>query len=218
MRHHDSRLFADRAEAGNALADALLREVPALHELPDTVVCGLARGGVPVARQVADRLNLALEVLVVRKVGAPGQPEYAMGALCAGMVSVNDDVPNRLGVSEHEFDDAVDREAEILADREGRYRAGRAPITLAGNTIVLVDDGIATGTSMSVAVRAVEAAGAVSVIVAVPTAPADIIERLRACADAVVVVETPDPFRAVGYSYDDFHQVDDDEVIVALQR
>ncbi|GAA1482110.1 phosphoribosyltransferase [Gordonia sinesedis] len=217
-RGHAARTFADRREAGRALADALVAESPALAGTGDTVVLGLARGGVPVAREVADALGLPLDVLVVRKVGAPGRPEFAMGALCGGHVTVNGTVPDRLGVSAADFDAAVAREARVLAERERRYRAGCPPVSVAGATVILVDDGIATGTSMLAAARAVAANGAVSVVIGVPTAPADSLAALQRDADVVVSVAVPDPFTAVGLSYNDFHQVTDDEVIAALQR
>ncbi|AZG47517.1 phosphoribosyltransferase [Gordonia insulae] len=208
-------VFADRRDAGRALADRLRRE-PLVTDTPTEhiVVLGLARGGVPVAREVADALGAALDALVVRKLGAPGQPEFAMGAIAAGEIVVNDDVPRRLGVSAEQFRSIVDREDAVRVERETRYRVGRQPLSLADRTVILVDDGLATGSTMAVAVRAADAAGAAAVVVAVPTAPADTIDRFDAdpTVGAVVCVTTPDPFHAVGQSYDDFRQVDDDEV------
>ncbi|SCB72333.1 Predicted phosphoribosyltransferase [Gordonia sp. v-85] len=160
-----------------------------------------------------------MDVLVVRKIGAPGHEEFAMGALTAHHLVVNDDIPRRLEVSRSEFDEAADRQRRILDDRERRYRGGRPRAELSGRTIILVDDGLATGSSMAVAVDSVRSAGAAHVVVAVPTAPSDSIQRLRdRGVDEVVVLVTPTPFRAVGLSYDDFTQVDDDEVIAALDR
>ena len=223
-----TRIFADRREAGRLLG-ARVVEVRYGVGIPEAgttepVVLGLARGGVPVAREVADAIaastgRCAMDVLVVRKIGAPGHEEFAMGALTAHHLVVNDDIPRRLGVSRSEFDEAADRQRRILGDRERRYRGGRPGTELGGRTVILVDDGLATGSSMAVAVDSVRAAGATHVVVAVPTAPSDSIQRLRdRGADDVVVLVTPTPFRAVGLSYDDFTQVDDDEVIAALSR
>ncbi|MGV9712608.1 phosphoribosyltransferase [Gordonia sp. NPDC003424] len=211
--------FTDRREAGRALAEQM---VAARAGTPDgdTVVLGLARGGVPVAREVAHALGAELDVLVVRKLGAPGQPEFAMGAIAAGEVVINDDMPRRLGVSPERLQQIVDAEDRIRTEREERYRSGREPLSLHGRTVILVDDGLATGATMAVAVRAARAAGAAAVIVAIPTAPTDTLERFRADPDVddVVCVATPQPFRAVGLSYDDFRQVDDGEVIRCLRR
>lgn len=223
-----ARIFADRREAGRLLG-ARVVEVRYGAGIPEArttepVVLGLARGGVPVAREVADAIaastgRCAMDVLVVRKIGAPGHEEFAMGALTAHHLVVNDDIPRRLGVSRSEFDEAADRQRRILDDRERRYRGGRPSTELGGRTVILVDDGLATGSSMAVAVDSVRSAGATHVVVAVPTAPSDSIQRLRdRGADDVVVLVTPEPFRAVGLSYGDFTQVDDDEVIAALSR
>lgn len=223
-----ARILADRREAGRLLG-ARVVEVRYGAGIPEAgttepVVLGLARGGVPVAREVADAIaastgRCAMDVLVVRKIGAPGHEEFAMGALTAHHLVVNDDIPRRLGVSRSEFDEAADRQRRILDARERRYRGGRPSTELGGRTVILVDDGLATGSSMAVAVDSVRSAGATHVVVAVPTAPSDSIQRLRdRGADDVVVLVTPEPFRAVGLSYDDFTQVDDDEVIAALSR
>ncbi|MYR08130.1 phosphoribosyltransferase [Gordonia sp. SID5947] len=219
-----AEVFADRQAAGRALAERL-RAAPILSvpsESPTSeglVVLGLARGGVPVARVVADALDASLDALVVRKLGAPGQPEYAMGALAAGQVVVNDDVPRRLGVSPEEFQRVVDREEAIRAEREHRYRGGAGQVALAGRIVILVDDGMATGSTMAVALRAVGAAGAAAVVIAVPTAPDDVIRRFTAdpAVDEVICVSSPEPFHAVGLSYRDFQQVGDDEVTRCLQ-
>ncbi|OCW86521.1 phosphoribosyltransferase [Nocardia farcinica] len=223
-----ARIFADRREAGRLLG-ARVVEVRYGVGTPEAgttepVVLGLARGGVPVAREVADAIaastgRCAMDVLVVRKIGAPGHEEFAMGALTAHHLVVNDDIPRRLEVSRSEFDEAADRQRRILDDRQRRYRGGRPGTELGGRTVILVDDGLATGSSMAVAVDSVRSAGATHVVVAVPTAPSDSIQRLRdRGADDVIVLVTPEPFRAVGLSYGDFTQVDDDEVIAALSR
>ncbi len=215
-----SEVFANRTEAGASLGRMLSAD-PALMDAADrTVVLGLARGGVPVAREVASALGARLDVLVVRKLGAPDHPEFAMGAIAAGEIVVNDDVPRRLEVSEEQFRQIVDREDRIRVDRERRYRQGREPLSVRGRTVILVDDGLATGSTMEVALRAVRAAGADAVIVAVPTGPRDVLDRFAAEdeVDKVLCVSIPEPFYAVGGSYDDFRQVDDDEVRRSLQQ
>ncbi|MET9201102.1 phosphoribosyltransferase family protein [Gordonia sp. NPDC003585] len=211
-------VFRNRRDAGVDLGQRVRAAVDSDDRGP-IIVLGLARGG-PVAREVADAVDCELDTLVVRKIGAPGQPEFAMGAITHGNhVVVNDDIPRRLGVTTAQFDAALARESRILADREARYRAGREPLSLADRVVILVDDGLATGTSMSVAIDAVRAAGASRVIVAVPTGPTDIFEQMRAAgADQVIVSVTPTPFHAVGQSYADFTQVGDDEVVTALER
>ncbi len=215
-----SEVFANRTEAGASLGRMLSAD-PALMDAADrTVVLGLARGGVPVAREVASALGARLDVLVVRKLGAPDHPEFAMGAIAAGEIVVNDDVPRRLEVSEEQFRQIVDREDRIRVDRERRYRQGREPLSVRGRTVILVDDGLATGSTMEVALRAVRAAGADAVIVAVPTGPRDVLDRFAAEdeVDKVLCVSIPEPFYAVGGSYDDFRQVGDDEVRRSLQQ
>jgi len=196
--------------------------VPGTSPVP--LVLGLARGGVPVAREVADAIadvsgTCDLDVLVVRKIGAPGHEEFAMGALTADHLVVNDDIPRRLGVSSAEFDSAADRQRRILHDRERLYRGDRPRLEVRDRPVVLVDDGLATGSTMAVAIDSVRAAGAAAVIVAVPTAPSDAIVPLRdRGVSEVVVLSTPEPFHAVGLSYEDFTQVDDAAVVAALNR
>ncbi|AFR50849.1 MULTISPECIES: phosphoribosyltransferase [Gordonia] len=219
------RTFADRREAGRLLGARVVAVLnTAATPVSAPVVLGLARGGVPVAREVADAISRAtgrcgLDVLVVRKIGAPGHEEFAMGALTAHHLVVNDDVPRRLGVSRTGFEESADRERRVLRDRERRYRGDRPEAELSHRTVILVDDGLATGSSMAVAVDSVRAAGAAHVVVAAPTAPSDSVRRLQdRGVDEVVVLVMPEPFRAVGLSYEDFTQVDDDEVVAALDR
>lgn len=217
-------VFTDRVDAGRVLgplvADAL-REIgfrSAGEDRPPLIVVGLARGGVPVGREVANAVDAPLDVLVVRKIGAPGQREFAMGALAAGQVLITDDVPRRLGVSAEQLREIIGAENKLRVQRENTYRAGRQPISFSGRVVVLVDDGIATGATMAVAVRAVRAAGAVGVVVAVPVAPRDAVHRFEtdASVDRVVCVDVPAPFRAVGLSYHDFGEVADSEVVACL--
>ncbi|WP_279102971.1 phosphoribosyltransferase [Gordonia paraffinivorans] len=216
-----SRVFPDRRAAGHSLGGRVATVLARHPDLAPTrpVVIGLARGGVPVAREVADTIGGDLETLVVRKIGAPGHEEFAMGAVTADHLVVNDDVPSRLGVSREQFDAIVARERRTLQERESLYRGGRARIDVSGRPVILVDDGLATGSTMAVAVDSVSGAGASKVVVAVPTAPPDAIgPLLDRGVDEVVVLTTPEPFEAVGRYYEDFGQVDDEDVIDCLER
>jgi putative phosphoribosyl transferase len=185
----------------------------------DVVVLGLARGGVPVAVEIAGRLGAELDVFVVRKLGVPHWPELAMGAIASGGgVVVNDDVLQSLRISEAQLQYVVAAETEELSRRETAYRGTEPPPRLAGRSVVLVDDGIATGATMLAAIRAVRTAGATRVIVAVPVGPRSVPELLRGEADDVVIAAQPRRFEAVGQVFADFHQVTDDEVRAALER
>jgi predicted phosphoribosyltransferase len=177
------------------------------------LVLGLPRGGVPVAARVALALAAPLDVFVVRKLGVPGHEELAMGAIASGGVQVvNEQVVDRLGLSEAVLGQVAETEGHELARREQRYREGRGPPDLAGRVVILVDDGLATGSTMRAAVAAARRLGPARVVVAVPTAPASTCQRLRKEADEVVCATTPRPFRAVGYSYRSFPQTSDEEV------
>lgn len=179
----------------------------------DCLVLGLARGGVPVAHEVAATLGAGLDVLVVRKLGVPQWSELAMGALATGGVVVyNDNLISRLGITSGQVAEVVARETAELARREGAYRGRRPPLAPAGKTVILVDDGIATGASMIAACGAVRAAGAARIVIAVPVGPPSAGRELASHADAVVVVAQPPSFSAVGEVYADFTQVGDDEV------
>jgi predicted phosphoribosyltransferase len=205
--------FADRAEGGRTLAGLLVEYA----DRDDVIVLGLPRGGVPVAAEVARALHAPLDVFVVRKLGVPGHEELAMGAIASGGVRVVDAVLiGRLGISEHAIEAVVAREASELGRRESAYRGERPPVELPGRTVLLVDDGLATGSSMRAAVVAVKRAGAARVVVAVPVAPPQAVESLRAIADDVIAARTPDPFDAVGLHYVDFNATSDDEVREAL--
>ncbi|MFC4149283.1 phosphoribosyltransferase [Micromonospora mangrovi] len=203
--------YRDRAEAGQALADRLAD----LAGRPDLVVLGLVRGGVPVARQVAQRLGAPLDVLVVRKLGMPWAPEVAFGALGPGGVQVlNEMVAGRL--SDRDRDQVRRREQAELDRRESRYRAGRPPLDLHGRTAIIVDDGLATGATARAAVQVARHLGATRVVVAVPVGSEQAYDLLAPEADQVVAVQLPPEFGAVGAYYDDFHEVSDDEVTEAL--
>jgi putative phosphoribosyl transferase len=204
--------FVDRVDAGRRLAQALLH-----HRGTDALVLGLPRGGVPVAAEVATALDAELDVLVVRKLGVPGHEELAMGAVAGGGLRVlNDDVLSRLRLPDDAVERATTAAAQQVAERERAYRGERPPPRLLGRRVLVVDDGIATGATMRVAVRAVAAAGASPVVVAVPVAPPQACEALRAVADEVVCLRTPSSFVAVGAWYDDFSETSDDEVREAL--
>lgn len=205
-------MFRDRLEAGRVLAGDLARYAdPGVRG--DVQVLGLARGGVPIGWEVASVLHASLDVCLVRKLGTPQWPELAMGALASGGgVVLNDDLLRSLGLGDDEVRAAVARETTELHRREQAYRGGRPPLDLAGRTVVLVDDGIATGASMIAAVRSVRQSGATHIVVGVPVGPASVCKQLRDEADEVVCSTMPARFRAVGQVFEDFHQVSDDEV------
>jgi putative phosphoribosyl transferase len=184
----------------------------------DVVVLGLARGGVPVGAEVAAVLHAAVDVFVVRKLGVPRWPELAMGAIAGGEIVVNEDVLSRFGTSGAELDALVAAETDELRRRESAYRGNVPPIALAARTVVLVDDGIATGASMIAAIRAVRTADPRRVIVAAPVGPRGVRQRLLEEADDVVIATLPRRFDAVGQVFDDFRQVTDEEVREALRR
>lgn len=204
-----ARRFADRAEAGRALA-GLLGDY---RHQAEVVTLGLPRGGVPVASEVARSLATPLDVFVVRKIGVPGREELAMGAIASGGVQVrNEDVISRLEIPEPTFAAVAAAEAAELARRELAYRGDRPPLELADRTVVLVDDGLATGATMRAAVAAVRQRNPAAVVVAVPTAARPTVDALRSEADQLVVAVVPEPFLAVGHSYLDFSQTTDEEV------
>jgi predicted phosphoribosyltransferase len=200
--------FLDRVDAGRRLARVLLH-----HRGTGALVLGLPRGGVPVAAEVAAAIDAELDVLVVRKLGVPGHEELAMGAVAGGGLRVlNRDVLLRLELPPSVVDAVTARAAELVAERERAYRGDRPPLVLRGRRVVLVDDGLATGATMRVAVRAVTGGGASPVVVAVPVAPPSACEALRSLADEVVCLHTPSSFLAVGTWYEDFSETSDDEV------
>ncbi|MFJ8440299.1 phosphoribosyltransferase family protein [Kitasatospora griseola] len=211
--------FTDRTEAGRALA-AALTDTPALGADPQgPVVVALPRGGVPVAVEVAAALGAPLDVCVIRKVGTPGQSELAMGAVGEdGARVVNQAVVDAVGVTPEEFAAVEARERAELARRAAAYREGRPPVPLTGRTVLVVDDGVATGSTALAACRLVRARGASRVVLAVPVAPHDWTSRLSGAADAFVAVHAPSRFMAVGEFYRDFRQVEDGEVLAALAR
>ena len=207
------RLFRDRREAGRVVAELL----GAYRDKPDVVVLGLARGGVPVAFEVATALRAPLDAYIVRKLGAPGHEEFAVGALASGgRIVLNDDVVRGLGVTPAQLRETAEREGRELERREAVYRAGRPPLDVTGKTVILVDDGLATGASMLAAVAALRDANPAQIVVAVPAAPESTCRELAALVDDVVCASMPTPFLAVGESFWDFSQTSDEEVRTLL--
>ena len=207
--------FADRTEAGHALAKALTR----YRGKSRTIVVGLPRGGVVTAAAVAEDLDLPLDVLVVRKLGMPGHEELAMGAVGPGGVRVlNEELIASCGIGAFEIQLVEERERVELDRRERLYRGDQSRLDFAGKTVIVVDDGLATGSTMSAAIAVIRAAAAVRIVLAVPVAPIETLERFRLVVDELVYVDTPEPFRAVGYWYVDFAQVEDEEVVRTLAR
>src|SRR5712672_586598 len=207
--------FRNRNEAGRSLAEKLT----AYANRPDVLVLALPRGGVPVAYEVARALGTPLDVFVVRKLGVPGYEELAMGAVATGSVRVlNDQLVERLGIPEPMIDAVAAREQQELARRERLYRGGRPPLDVRGRTVILVDDGLATGATMHAAIQALRQQNPARIVVAVPTASPETCEEMKARADDVICGITPEPFDAVGRWYRDFSQTTDDEVGVLLAR
>ncbi len=213
MRFHPP--FRDRTEAGQRLAERLMTYA----NRPDTLVLALPRGGVPVGYEVARALNAPLDVLVVRKLGVPGQEELAMGAIATGGVLVSyDEVVREAGISPAVFQTVAAREQRELERREQAYRDRRPPPDVRGRVIILVDDGLATGTTMRAAALALRRQAPAKIIVAVPVAARGSTRQLRDLVDEVVVLLQPEPFYGVGLWYADFTQTSDDEVRALLAR
>ncbi|MBL6751764.1 MAG: phosphoribosyltransferase [Nevskia sp.] len=208
-------MFEDRTAAGAALAEKLGE----YRDRKDVVVLGLPRGGVPVAYEVARALGAELDVLLVRKIGVPYQPELAMGAIASGgAVYVNTEVMRMSGATQEEFDAVLAREREELGRREKLFRGDRPPLELHGRVAIVVDDGIATGSTVRAALLALRSLKPARCVVAVPVAPADAAERMADVTDAFVCVQAPEDFRAVGQFYRDFAQTTDAEVRELLAR
>jgi putative phosphoribosyl transferase len=209
--------FADRREAGAALAALVARRPEVAHA--DPVVVALPRGGVPVAAEVARVLGAPLDVIVVRKLGVPGRPELAMGAIGEGGVRVlEQDVLRSWPVTDDQLAAVEAREQRVLEERARRMRAGRAQVPLSGRVVVVVDDGLATGSTARAAIDVARASGASKVVLAVPVAPASTVTELSQVADGVLCVATPWPFAAIGQWYRDFSPTTDDEVVEILDE
>ena len=209
-------MFSDRTEAGEALAEALAEAAP-----KDPVVLALPRGGVPVALPVARALGAPLDLLLVRKIGMPGQSELAAGALVEGdppQAVYNEELLRMTGLSEADFARQVAEKEEEIAERRRLWLEGRAPVSLDGRTAVVVDDGIATGATVRAALAGLRARAPAEIWLAVPVAPPDTLRALRSHADRVICLETPEHFRAVGLHYRHFPQVSNAEVAEMLRR
>lgn len=207
--------YHDRTEAGRRLARAL-REYAGR---PDLLVLALPRGGVPVGAEIAQALQAPLDVFIVRKLGVPAHPELAMGAIASGGVRVIDRaVMEQFGVTEAELAAVAAVEGQELERRERLYREGRPSPDVAGRTVILVDDGLATGATMAAAATALRARQPASLIVAVPIAPPETCEAIRVLVDDIICPVTPEPFVAVGLWYDDFSETTDEEVRELLSR
>jgi predicted phosphoribosyltransferase len=208
--------FMNREAAGRMLAEALER-----YRGPDVVVFALPRGGVPVAAEVGRYLGAPVDLLLVRKIGMPYQPEFALGAVVDGsrpVVVRNDDVIALAGVSEATFDAIRREEVAEIERRRARYLRGRAPIDVRDKTAIIVDDGIATGATIRAGIEGLRLRGPRRIVLAVPVGPADVVDGLRSVADDVICLETPTDFHALSPYYEDFHQMSDDEVVDLLDE
>jgi putative phosphoribosyl transferase len=208
--------FKNRTDAGRRLAKALTR-----YKSLRPVVLALPRGGVLVAAEVAAALEAPLDLVLVRKVGVPNQPELAMGAVTDGaqpMVVRNSEVIEACGVSEQEFDAVANEELAEIERRRRRYIGDRARAEVEGKVAIIIDDGIATGATTLAAIQAVRSRKPKELVLAVPVAPLDTVKKLHSEVDAIVCLDTPEELDAIGYFYHDFHQVSDEEVIATLKR
>ncbi|MCP8939328.1 phosphoribosyltransferase [Alsobacter sp. SYSU M60028] len=208
-------IFADRADAGRRLAQELAK-----RSFVDPVVYALPRGGVPVAAPVAEALRAPLDILLVRKIGVPSQPELAAGAVVDGADPIavwNDDVTSACGLGPEELDALKREQLALIEKRRALYGASRAPVDPAGRTAIVVDDGLATGATARAAIAALRRRGARAVVLAVPVAPAEAVPQFRALCDEVVCLSQPSWFPGVGAFYSDFGQTTDAQVVAALK-
>jgi len=207
--------FRDRTQAGQLLSRKLVRYA----ECADVIVLALPRGGVPVGVEVAEALHAPLDVFLVRKLGAPGQEELAMGAIAAGGVRVlNDEVVRALGISPRVIDSVAVRESRELLRRDQLYRGRRLAPQVEGRTVILVDDGLATGSTMRAAIKALLQKRPNRIVVAVPVGAPPTCEELAGMVDEIVCYATPEPFYSVGFWYEDFSQATDEQIRAELQR
>ncbi|HXF29076.1 MAG TPA: phosphoribosyltransferase [Chlamydiales bacterium] len=207
-------IFENRQDAGQKLAISLSK----YKEKKDAIVIGLPRGGVVTAYEVAQFLELPLDIICPRKVGAPYNPELALGAVAhTGDKHLNDDIIEQLQVPANFLQKAIEQAKKESATRDAFYRKGRPPLNVKGKTVIFVDDGLATGATMKAAIAWAKAEKAAQIIVAVPVAPASTLEEIQRMCDAVICLSAPYTFHAVGQFYDDFAQTTDDEVLERLQ-
>jgi predicted phosphoribosyltransferase len=209
-------LFQNRTDAGRRLAEALIR-----YKSLRPVVLALPRGGVPVAAEVATALDAPLDLVLVRKIGVPMQPELAMGAVTDGKqpkVVRNSEIIESYGISEQDFDAVANEELAEIERRRRRYIGDRARAEVNGQVAIIIDDGIATGATTLAAIQAVRSRKPKELVLAVPVAPLDTVKKLHSEVDAIVCLDTPEELGAIGYFYRDFHQVGDEEVVATLKR
>lgn len=208
-------LFANRIEAGKLLAKALIK----YKKNSDAIILGLPRGGVVVAYEVAKELQLPLDITCPRKIGAPFSLEYAIGAITeTGEGIFNDEVIRRYDISKEYLHDAIETEKQKARHRLDIFRKGLPPRVLKGKTVILIDDGLATGFTMKAAIQSVKSEGAKKIVVAVPVAPSDTVEELEPMVDELIVLSTPMYFQAIGQFYRDFTQVEDEEVEQIMKK
>lgn len=209
-------MFQDRAEAGRKLAARLPQSVQR-----DTVVIALPRGGLPVAEVIAETIGAQLDIALVRKVGLPGQKELALAAVTDGetpRISINRDVADSAGYSDEDIWDLAREQLREIDRRRSVYLSGRATVPVAGKSVIVVDDGIATGATMRAALQFLRAQGPRRIVVAVPVAPREVVAEMAQVADEVICLDTPEPFYAVGAHYRHFEQVPDEAVAAILAR
>ena len=215
MNHSSQTILQNRAAAGRRLVEPLLQYA---HK-PDVIILALPRGGVPVAYEVATVLGVRLDLLLVRKLGVPSHPEYAMGAIASGGIEIRNEQALRAHpIDKAAFEAVVARETRELLRRQQVYRGTRAPVQLKDQVVILIDDGLATGASMLAAVQAVRLQEPTRVVVAVPVAPVETAEALRREVDELICPVVPDWFMSIGHWYMDFSQTSDAEVVTLLQR
>jgi putative phosphoribosyl transferase len=207
-------LYKDRRDAGQKLAQDLMQ----YQGRSDVIVLALPRGGVPVAYEVARKLDVPLDIFLVRKLGVPGQEELALGAIASGGIQVtNREVVRALHIPDNEIEEIARRELEELNRRERAYRGNQPRINIGGKIVILIDDGLATGASMRAAVDSLRLQNPAKIVVAVPTASREVCEAFKSIVDQIVCSTTPQPFFGVGVWYDDFEQTSDEEVRALLE-
>ncbi|MFA9517396.1 phosphoribosyltransferase [Halopenitus sp. H-Gu1] len=209
----DSRRFKDRTEAGERLGEALQE-----RDIDVDIALAIPRGGLPLGRAVADALDVPLDIVVASKIGAPGNPEYAIGAVASdGSTWRNEEAFQRVGADEEYFEREREVEAENARQKADRYRGDQPEPDLAGKSVAVVDDGVATGSTVRACLQLLEKTDAERIVLAVPVGPPDTIRELREMADEVVCLETPSSFRGVGQFYERFEQVSDEEAMAYLE-